>query len=136
VVSLLPEELIGRGHEVTLFASGDLRGAVATLFPITWPEPFRLVMIESMVTGTPVIAMNLGSTSEVIVHGKTGFLCRSVKDCLSAIDRVPELNRYACREHVLRNFTIKQMTDGYEGVYSKLASRTTQDLISCRHECP
>ncbi len=103
-------------------------GAVATLFPITWREPFGLVMIESMVTGTPVIAMNLGSTSEVIVHGKTGFLCHSVKDCLSAIDRVPELNRYACQEHVLRNFTIKQMTDGYEGVYSKFASPTTQDL--------
>jgi hypothetical protein len=78
-----------------------------------------------------VIAMNLGSTSEVIVHGKTGFLCRSVQNCLSTIDRVPELNRYACREHVLRNFTMKQMTDGYEGVYSKLAgrtTRTTQDL--------
>jgi glycosyltransferase involved in cell wall biosynthesis len=55
-------------------------GAVATLFPITWREPFGLVMVESMAAGTPVIAMNLGSTSEVIAHGKTGFLCHNVDE--------------------------------------------------------
>ncbi|MBD2178639.1 glycosyltransferase family 4 protein [Pseudanabaena sp. FACHB-1998] len=95
-------------------------GAVATLFPITWKEPFGLVMIESMVTGTPVIAMNLGSVSEVIAHGKSGFLCRSVDECIDAIASAEKLDRFLCREHVLLNFTAKRMADGYEAVYQKI----------------
>ncbi len=97
-----------------------LGGAVATLFPITWKEPFGLVMIESMVAGTPVIAINLGSTSEVIAHEVSGFLCQNVDECIKAIEKVPELDRYACREHVLMNFTAKRMVDGYEAVYQKI----------------
>ncbi|MBD2102778.1 glycosyltransferase family 4 protein [Leptolyngbya sp. FACHB-261] len=101
----------------------DLMGAaVATLFPITWREPFGLVMIESMVTGTPVIAMNLGSTAEVVVHGKTGFLCNSLEEAIAAIDRVPELDRRACREHVLAKFSVQRMTDGYEAIYQKIVA--------------
>jgi glycosyltransferase involved in cell wall biosynthesis len=95
-------------------------GAVATLFPITWQEPFGLVMIESMVTGTPVIAINLGSVPEVIAHGKTGFLCDSVEDCVFALGQVASLDRRACRDHVLKNFTAKQMADGYEMTYQKI----------------
>ncbi|MBW4499361.1 MAG: glycosyltransferase family 4 protein [Scytonema hyalinum WJT4-NPBG1] len=95
-------------------------GAVATLFPITWREPFGLVMIESMATGTPVIAMELGSTPEVIVHGHTGFLCRTVDECIAALDKVPQLNRLACREHVVKNFSVERMTDGYEAVYQQI----------------
>lgn len=103
-------------------------GAVATLFPITWREPFGLVMIESMATGTPVIAMELGSTPEIIVHGQTGFLCRTVDECIAAIDQVPQLNRLSCREHVVKNFSVEQMTDGYEAVYQQiLAERFTQN---------
>ncbi|NEQ22465.1 MAG: glycosyltransferase family 4 protein, partial [Microcoleus sp. SIO2G3] len=97
-------------------------GAVATLFPITWREPFGLVMIESMASGTPVIAMGLGSTLEVIAHGKTGFLANSVEDCIAAIDKVGELNRYACREHVENNFSVRRMSDGYEAVYQKIVA--------------
>ncbi|HAG80113.1 MAG TPA: glycosyl transferase [Cyanobacteria bacterium UBA12227] len=96
--------------------------AVATLFPITWREPFGLVMIESMVTGTPVIAMSLGSTSEVIAHGKSGFLCNNVDECVAAIDNVTQLDRYTCREHILKNFSVQRMTDGYEAVYQKILS--------------
>jgi len=95
-------------------------GAVATLFPITWREPFGLVMIESMVTGTPVIAMNLGSASEVIAHGVSGFLCESVDECIAAIAPASQLNRRACRDHVLVNFTAKRMVDGYEAAYKKI----------------
>lgn len=95
-------------------------GAVATLFPITWREPFGLVMTESMATGTPVIAMELGSTSEVIVHGRTGFLCHSVEECIAAIDKAAQLNRYACREHVFNHFSVQSMTDGYEAVYQQI----------------
>jgi glycosyltransferase involved in cell wall biosynthesis len=102
--------------------------AVATLFPITWREPFGLVMIESMATGTPVIAMELGSTPEVIAHGKTGFLCRTVDECIAAIDQVPQLNRLTCREHVVKNFSVERMTDGYEAIYQQiLAERFTQN---------
>jgi glycosyltransferase involved in cell wall biosynthesis len=103
-------------------------GAVATLFPITWREPFGLVMVESMAAGTPVIAMNLGSTSEVIAHGKTGFLCHNVDEFIQAIDKAAQLNRYACREHVMNHFSVQRMTDGYEAVYQQLlAERFAQN---------
>lgn len=95
-------------------------GAVATLFPITWKEPFGLVMIESMVTGTPVIAMSLGSAPEVIAHGVSGFLCQTVAECVDAIATVAQLDRRTCRDHVLMNFTAKRMADGYEAVYQKI----------------
>ncbi|CAN1212845.1 glycosyltransferase family 4 protein [Tumidithrix helvetica PCC 7403] len=103
-------------------------GAVATLFPITWQEPFGLVMIESMVTGTPVIAMSLGSAPEVIAQGRTGFLCQNVEECIDAIALATQLDRRACRDHVLINFTAKRMADGYESVYQKiLAEKYSQN---------
>ena len=98
-----------------------LGGAVATLFPITWQEPFGLVMAESMAVGTPVIAMALGSTPEVIEDGKTGFLCHSVEECIAAIDRVKEIDRVACRDRVVAKFSVERMVDDYEAVYQKLA---------------
>ena len=94
--------------------------AVATLFPITWREPFGLVMIESMVAGTPVIALELGSTSEVIVDSKTGFLCQNVDECINAVERVRDLDRRACRDHVVNHFGVRQMTDGYESAYQQI----------------
>lgn len=99
-------------------------GAVATLFPITWQEPFGLVMIESMVTGTPVIAMKLGAASEVIVSGETGFLCETVADCIAALDQVRTLDRSACRQHVLNHFTTERMTDEYELVYQRILTES------------
>ncbi|WP_427160703.1 glycosyltransferase family 4 protein [Aliinostoc sp. HNIBRCY26] len=95
-------------------------GAVATLFPITWREPFGLVMVESMASGTPVIAMKLGSTTEVIDHGKTGFLCSNVEECIHAIDKVADLDRFYCREYVQNRFSLQAMTDGYEEVYRQI----------------
>jgi glycosyltransferase involved in cell wall biosynthesis len=96
--------------------------AVATLFPITWREPFGLVMVESMVVGTPVIAMALGSAPEVLDHGKTGFLCNSVEDCVKALEKVPFLSRLDCHRHVLQTFTNQRMADGYEAVYRQVVS--------------
>ena len=95
-------------------------GAVATLFPITWREPFGLVMVESMAAGTPVIAMKLGSTVEVIVDSKTGFLCDTVDECVNAVSKVGALDRKVCREHVLNRFSVQRMTDGYEAVYQQI----------------
>lgn len=94
--------------------------ALATLFPITWREPFGLVMIESMVAGTPVIAMRMGSTPEVIADGKTGFLCDTVEDCVAAIARLPQIDRQACRDHVEQHFSITSMVDGYEAAYRRV----------------
>jgi glycosyltransferase involved in cell wall biosynthesis len=102
--------------------------AVATLFPITWREPFGLVMIESMASGTPVIAIELGSTSEIIAHGKTGFLCQDVEQCIEALSQVNTIDRLACRDHVEDNFSVRRMADGYEAVYQQiLAERFAQN---------
>ncbi|MER3432702.1 MAG: glycosyl transferase [Leptolyngbya sp. ERB_1_1] len=94
--------------------------AIATLFPITWREPFGLVMIESMAAGTPVIAMELGATPEVILHEETGFLCQNVDECVAAVRRIDEIDRFACRKHIENKFGVKQMVDGYEAVYRQL----------------
>lgn len=108
-------------------------GAVATLFPITWREPFGLVMIESMAAGTPVIAMKRGAATEVIAHGQTGFLCQSVEDCLAALEQVPQLDRAVCRQHVLQNFSVQRMVDGYEAVYQQLLAERFANDGHIRH---
>ena len=95
-------------------------GAIATLFPITWREPFGLVMVESMAAGTPVIGMRLGSTPEVIAHGKTGFLCDTVDECIAALHRIDEIDRAACRQRVIDQFSVQKMTDGYEAAYLQI----------------
>ena len=94
--------------------------AIATLFPITWREPFGLVMIESMAAGTPVIALELGATSEVIRHEETGFLCQNIDECVAAVRRIDEIDRFDCRKHIENNFGVKQMVDGYEAVYRQV----------------
>jgi glycosyltransferase involved in cell wall biosynthesis len=112
-------------HEQKSILTG---GAVATLFPITWSEPFGLVMIESMAAGTPVIAMSMGSTPEVIAQGKTGFLCRTVDECVAAIEPAAQLDRHACRDDVASRFSVERMVDGYEAVYRQLVQeRFTQN---------
>jgi glycosyltransferase involved in cell wall biosynthesis len=93
-------------------------GAYATLFPIDWPEPFGLTMVESMATGTPVIAYRAGSVPEVVVDGVTGFICDSIKEMVEAIPRVAGLDRSASRLHVERNFSAAPMASGYEAAYS------------------
>lgn len=102
--------------------------ATATLFPITWPEPFGLVMAESMASGTPVIAMALGSAPEVVAQGKTGFLCHSVEDCVAAVGQLHQISRQACRDHVAFNFSVKRMVDGYEAVYRALIGQRDRDV--------
>jgi glycosyltransferase involved in cell wall biosynthesis len=97
-----------------------LGNAAITLFPIAWQEPFGLVMAESMATGTPVIAMSLGSVPEVIAHGVSGFVCQSYDEMAAMIPAALELNRQTCREYVENKFSVSQMVDGYEAVYRKI----------------
>ncbi|WP_339460658.1 glycosyltransferase family 4 protein [Nodularia spumigena] len=97
-----------------------LGNATITLFPINWQEPFGLVMIESMATGTPVIAMNLGSVQEVIVHGETGFICQNYAEMASMIPAALALNRQACRKHIENKFSVNHMVNDYEAVYQQI----------------
>jgi glycosyltransferase involved in cell wall biosynthesis len=107
--------------EVNHAEKAELMGnAAITLFPITWQEPFGLVMIESMATGTPVIAMNLGSVAEVILHSETGFVCQSYEQMADMIPQAVQLNRQKCREHVESSFSVTQMVNGYEAIYNKI----------------
>jgi len=94
-----------------------LGNAFAYLFPINWPEPFGMTMIEAMACGTPVIAMNLGSVPEVVVHGQTGFVCRSQAEMIDAVQRTGDLSRNACRAHVENHFSALRMAEMYETAY-------------------
>jgi glycosyltransferase involved in cell wall biosynthesis len=94
-----------------------LGNAYACLFPIDWPEPFGISMVEAMACGTPVIATRRGSVPEVVMDGETGFICRTAGEMIEAVRRVPHLDRRACRKWVAARFTAARMTDGYEAVY-------------------
>jgi len=96
-------------------------GAYATLMPIQWHEPFGLVFIESMATGTPVVATPYGAAPEIIVDGVTGFLVENdVAKMAEATEKVAGLSRKACREHVEANFTAKIQAERYEQAMLKV----------------
>jgi glycosyltransferase involved in cell wall biosynthesis len=94
--------------------------ALALLFPICWPEPFGLVMVEAMAAGCPVIASRRGSVPEVLTDGITGFVCDSVQEMALACTQVPQLNRAACRARAVEQFSAARMADGYETLYHRL----------------
>jgi glycosyltransferase involved in cell wall biosynthesis len=98
-----------------------LCGACALLFPIDWPEPFGLVMIEALACGTPVIARPRGSVAEVLVDGRTGFIAETLPELVEAVKRLDTIDRAACRRHVEERFTVERMVDGYEALYESLA---------------
>lgn len=100
-------------------------GALATLFPIDWPEPFGLVMIESMAAGTPVIALDNGSVPEVVRDGTSGLICKSIDEMVSAVETCRKLDRAAVRRGAER-FSAAAMTDGYLEVYSRLLAHRAQ----------
>lgn len=97
-----------------------LADATLTLFPITWREPFGLVMIESMATGTPVVGMNMGSVPEVIADGETGFVCNSLAEMIEVVPNATKLDRQTCREYVVSRFSVESMTDEYEKAYARV----------------
>jgi glycosyltransferase involved in cell wall biosynthesis len=97
-----------------------LAGAYALLFPIDWPEPFGLVMIEAMACGTPVIAFRRGSVPEVIDDGRTGFVVNSVDEAVDAVGRVGAVRREECRATFERRFTARRMAEDYVTAYRAL----------------
>ena len=98
-----------------------LGGAAALVFPIDWPEPFGLVMIEAMACGTPVIAWDVGSVPEVVDHGVTGFIVRSVDEAVEAVRSAATLDRAAVRATFERRFSVTTMSNNYLDLYSRLA---------------
>jgi glycosyltransferase involved in cell wall biosynthesis len=119
---LLDEPFVEFVGEVSGYAKDEfLGGAMALIFPISWPEPFGLVMVEAMAAGTPVIAGRFGSVPEVIDDGVTGFFCDSVEEMALAAGRLAELDREGCRRVVEQRFSAAVMAEGYEAVYRRLA---------------
>jgi glycosyltransferase involved in cell wall biosynthesis len=103
-----------------------LAEAAALLFPIDWPEPFGLVMIEAMACGTPVIAFRHGAVPEVIDEGVTGFIVDSEEEAVQAIGRLGELDRRAVRACFEGRFTASRMARDYLGLYEDLRRRELQ----------
>lgn len=106
----------------------DLIGhAHALLFPIDWPEPFGLVMIEALACGTPVVAWRNGSVPEIVDHGRTGFIVDNLEDAVRAVANVRHLNRAACRASFADRFQAARMASRYEGVYRRLQHAARPD---------
>ena len=100
-----------------------LRTSEALLFPIQWHEPFGLVMVEAMATGTPVIASNIGSVPEIVEDGKTGFvvpLKTVVKDSMKKLEKISRIDRKYCRREVEEKFSESIMIANYLEYYSSL----------------
>lgn len=112
-------EFIG---EIDEGQKGEFLGnARALLFPIDWPEPFGLVMIEAMACGTPVVAFRCGSVPEVIDHGVSGFTVDSMEEAVKAVHELDRLDRHTVRATFDRRFTARRMADDYLDLYRALA---------------
>lgn len=103
-----------------------LGNAIALLFPIDWPEPFGLVMIEAMKEGTPTIAWRRGSVSEVIDEGVTGFTVESIEEAVEAVGKAADLDRRAVRQRFEERFTVARMASDYVAEYGRLAETSAR----------
>jgi glycosyltransferase involved in cell wall biosynthesis len=99
------------------------------MFTIDWPEPFGLAMIEALACGTPVIARPCGSVPEIIRHGVSGFIAKSVDEIAAAVGKIGQLSREACRREFEHRFTAEIMVDGYERVYRRLIEAGQRGLF-------
>jgi glycosyltransferase involved in cell wall biosynthesis len=107
--------------EITEIEKEDFLGnAYALLFPIDWQEPFGLVMIEAMATGTPVVAYNYGSVPEVLNHGVSGFIVEDIDQAVKAVEQLSSLSRKECRREFDERFTAARMAKDYVAIYNRL----------------
>ncbi|PMS32605.1 glycosyltransferase family 4 protein [Paraburkholderia rhynchosiae] len=126
------EPLLQRSSDFTDFlgeVGGTLRkqliaNARALLFPVEWPEPFGMVMIEAMACGTPVIAFRRGAVPEVLEHGVNGFIVDDVEEAVNAVARIGDIDRARCRRSFEQRFTAARMADDYLQVYERLLAGT------------
>jgi glycosyltransferase involved in cell wall biosynthesis len=129
---LLDHPLIEFVGEINEKQKDDFLGnAYAVLFPINWPEPFGIVMIEAMACGTPIVAFPGGSVEEVEEDGVTGYLVTNVEEAVRAVERVPELSRRRVRAAFEERFTAAQMTRNYLALYHRIIE--TQTVARARH---
>lgn len=110
--------------------SSFLGNARALLFPVDWPEPFGLVVIEAMACGTPVIAFRRGAVPEILEDGLTGFIIESIDDAGRAVGRLHELERRQIRRQFEQRFSAERMAQNYLTIYRKLAPATDQHLAA------
>lgn len=96
------------------------RHAQATLFPIRWGEPFGMVLIESMASGTPILAFGEGAVPEIVKQGETGFIVDSVQSMVRAVPWIEHIARRSCWQHVKTQFSIQRMAEGYIDLYQQL----------------
>ncbi len=125
------------GDQIQFLGESDFKkkcelmmGAYCLLAPLCWEEPFGLFMIESMVCGTPVIALRRGSAPEVVKHADTGFVVGTLDELVSAVDKVPSISRERCREWVEENFTAPRLADDYLRAYNMILSGPVAPVLS------
>ena len=105
----------------------DLMGhAAALLNPITWPEPFGLVMAEALATATPALAFPHGAAPEIIDHGRTGYLCRDEDEMTAAVARVHQISRRRCRAAAEQRFSLARMAADYDRLYRAILEHPGQ----------
>ncbi len=121
VLPLLRDPLVELVGEIGEGEKNEFLGnAYALLFPIDWPEPFGLVMIEALACGTPIVAYRNGSVPEVLVEGETGFICTGLEGAVRAAKRIPSLSRKRCREVFETRFTAERMAEDYLALFELL----------------
>lgn len=115
------------GPDLTLYRNADrdttirlLLEARCLILPIQWEEPFGMVLVEAMATGTPVVALNRGAVPELVHDGRTGLVCGRAEELPAALGRIGELDPLACVAHVAEHFSAERMACGYEAVYRRL----------------
>jgi glycosyltransferase involved in cell wall biosynthesis len=118
------------GPDATFLGEADtatrlefLQNAEALVNPIRWPEPFGLVMAESLACATPVIAMPYGAAPEIVDDGRTGFLCSGFDEMVEAVDRIGDIDRQVCRQAALERFSVDRMAADHTALYRRLVAR-------------
>jgi glycosyltransferase involved in cell wall biosynthesis len=126
---LLSHPLVTFVGEIGDDEKSDFLGrAKALLFPIEWPEPFGLVMIEAFACGTPVIAYPFGSVSEIVEPGVTGWVVSDIDEAIACVDRIDMIDRAGVRAAFERRFTADRMVDDYVEIYETLAVPTARPM--------
>ena len=131
---LLKHSAIEYIGEITESEKSEFLGnAYAFLFPVDWPEPFGLAMIEAMACGTPVIAFACGSIPEIVDDGVSGYVVTSEKEAVDAVARVPQLSRRQCRDVFEVRFTSSRMASDYIKVYKAVLREPCGVSAKFRH---
>ncbi|MGE0826565.1 MAG: glycosyltransferase [Candidatus Binatia bacterium] len=108
------------------------RHAQATLFPIRWGEPFGMVLIESMASGTPILAFGAGAVPEIVQHGETGFVVDSIESMVKAVGCIEHIDRGNCWRHVKTYFSLQRMAEGYAALYGRLTDAPAFSPVQIR----